>query len=89
VRREDPDEILRAVGRRIADLRRAAGWTQQDFAARLGVSVRYLARLEAGGQNLTVHRLAWLAQAFELRVVDLLLPAGPERKRGERAGQRG
>ena len=57
VKGEDPDQLLRNVGLRIAELRERKGWSREAFAERLGVSTRYLARLEAGGQNLTVHRL--------------------------------
>jgi transcriptional regulator with XRE-family HTH domain len=49
----------------------ARGWTQQDFAARLGISVRYLARLERGQQNFTVHRLVWIAGKLAVQAVDL------------------
>jgi ribosome-binding protein aMBF1 (putative translation factor) len=69
--REDPERLVRDIGRRIAELRTGRGWTQQEFAARLGISVRYLARLERGVQNFTVHRLAWLANELGVRAIDL------------------
>ncbi len=74
MRQEDPAELLRNVGLRIVELRDARGWTREAFAERLGVSTRYLGRLEAGRQNLTVHRLAWLAGHLRVRVVDLFAP---------------
>lgn len=73
MRREDPEQLLRDVGRRIAELRRERGWTQEQLAERLGISRRYLARLERGGQNVTVHRLAWLAEHLGCRVADLFV----------------
>ena len=72
MKREDPAEILRKVGLRLAELREKRGWSRERFAERLQISVRYLGRLEAGRQNLTVHRLAWLANELGVRVVDLL-----------------
>jgi transcriptional regulator with XRE-family HTH domain len=72
--REDPERLVRDIGRRIAELRALRGWTQQEFAARLGISVRYLARLERGLQNFTVHRLVWLAGSLGIRTVDLFVP---------------
>jgi transcriptional regulator with XRE-family HTH domain len=71
---EDPEGLLRDIGRRIAELRIERGLTQQEFAGQLRIAVRYLARLEAGGQNMTIHRLVWLARALRVRVVDLLKP---------------
>jgi len=73
MRREDPEQLLRDIGRRIAELRRECGWTQEQLAERLGINRRYLARLERGGQNLTVHRLAWLAAHLGCRVADLFV----------------
>lgn len=72
MKREDPAELLRKVGLRLAELREKRGWSRERFAERLQVSSRYLGRLEAGRQNLTVHRLAWLANELGVRVVDLL-----------------
>ncbi len=69
--RDDPEELLRDIGRKIAERRAELGLTQEQLAERLGVNTRYLARLERGGQNLTVHRLAWLASRLELRVAQL------------------
>jgi|SRR5579859_3906138 len=72
----DPTELLRNVGLRIAELRLRRGWSRENFAEVLGVSARYVGRLEAGKQNLTVHRLAWLAQSLEIRPIDLFAQAG-------------
>lgn len=70
--REDPERLLRNIGLRIAELRERGGSTRAQFAERLGVSVRYLARIEGGKQNLTVYRLSWLSNALGVRVIDLL-----------------
>jgi transcriptional regulator with XRE-family HTH domain len=74
VARENPDRLVRDIGRRIAELRIDRGLTQQELAAQLGISVRYLARLERGLQNFTVHRLVWLAGKLGVRAVDLFTP---------------
>ncbi|MGO8995548.1 MAG: helix-turn-helix domain-containing protein [Polyangiaceae bacterium] len=76
--REDPDRLLGDVGLRLVELREGKGWSREDFAERLGVSVRYVGRLERGRQNLTVHRLAWLANHLGVRVVDLFAAPGIE-----------
>jgi transcriptional regulator with XRE-family HTH domain len=76
VPREDPDRLLKNIGLRLAELRQRRGWSRERFAERLQIVPRYLARLEAGKQNLTVHRLAWLANALGVRVVDLLATPG-------------
>ncbi len=89
MRKEAPERVVEDIGRRLAELRAGRGWTQQDFAARLGISVRYLARLERGLQNFTVHRLVWLASHLGVRAVDLFAPPRTRRVRVGRPRREG
>lgn len=57
------DRVIADVGRRVAELRGRAGLTQEVLAARLGVSVQYVRRIEAG-TNLTLRSLAIVARAL-------------------------
>jgi transcriptional regulator with XRE-family HTH domain len=43
----DPDRLLRDAGRRLAECREARGLTQQALAEELGVSMRYVQRVES------------------------------------------
>lgn len=71
----EPDvQLLRAVGRRIAELRRGTGMTQEQVAERLGVSVRAYAYLEGGRENLTLLTMASVATALGVGVAELLVP---------------
>jgi transcriptional regulator with XRE-family HTH domain len=63
--------VERAVGRRVAELRSARGWTQERFAEKLAVSVQYLRRIELGQTHVTVPKLVELANM--LRVVPAAL----------------
>ncbi|MGD0529636.1 MAG: helix-turn-helix transcriptional regulator [Polyangiaceae bacterium] len=84
VSREEPDRLLRDVGLRLVELRDRRGWSREDFAERLGMSVRYVGRIERGRQNLTVHQLAWLANHLGVRVADLFAAPGIEAIRAGR-----
>ncbi len=66
--RLDPDLVLRSVGRRVAELRSG---TQEELAERLGVSIKYLQRIEAGRPNLTIRSLVRIANALEVPVAEL------------------
>ena len=79
----------------MAELRAKAGLTQEQQAELLGITVKYLQRIEGGGENLTVRSLVKIASAFGVGVTELFrLPktrkAGPGRPkgRGRAAGRR-
>jgi len=74
---EDPEQLTRDIGRRIAELRRARGLTQQEFAEMAGVSVQWVSRVELGQENVTVHTLSKIANVLGARVADLFQPPGP------------
>lgn len=72
--KEDPEQLIKHVGRRIAELREGAGLTQTELATRLGISPANLHRMERGDQNLTLRTMARVANALEVRVLDFLQP---------------
>jgi transcriptional regulator with XRE-family HTH domain len=57
----DPGHVISDVGRRVAELRRGRDWTQERLAEEAEVSLKYLQRVEAGRENLTVQSLVKLA----------------------------
>lgn len=67
-----PTDVLEALGWKVKELRGGRGWTLRELAERSGVSVRFLAQLEAGRGNISVKRLADLADAFGVTPADLL-----------------
>lgn len=67
-----PEQLVRDVGRRVAELRREACLTQEQLAERLGVSPRWVRRLEQQGENATIHTLARVANAIGVEVAVLL-----------------
>ena len=69
-----PAPLLRDVGRRIAELRVARGWTQDVFAERAEVSVGYIREIEAGHENLSLTSLVKLSTLLGVTVPDLFIP---------------
>lgn len=78
---EDAEDLARQVGRRIAELRRAKGLTQQGFGTKISASVQWISRVENGEQNLTLATMVKLARALGVRVAALFeLPeSNPEK----------
>lgn len=66
------DPFLEALGRRAKELRSEARLTLRDVAARSGLSPRFLVQVEAGVGNISVRRLASLAEALSTTVSALL-----------------
>jgi len=71
---ESPPPLLQALARRVRSLRRQLGWTRRELAARCGLSVRFLARVEAAAGNISVLNLESLATALGATPDELLRP---------------
>lgn len=69
---EDPKLLKKKIGRRIHELRRKAGFTQEELAVELGVGWRYVSRAERGQENLTLETMAKIATVLGVRVKSLL-----------------
>jgi transcriptional regulator with XRE-family HTH domain len=86
VSRLDPELALAWLGRRIAELRKAQGLTQDQLAERLGhSSSKHLSRVEGGKKNLSVRNLAKIADALGTDLLGLF--AEPEHKSRPRPGR--
>lgn len=60
------DEALKTLGRRIADLRREKGLTQEALAEAMGVSRNHVADIELGARNTGVWSVLLVAKALTL-----------------------
>jgi transcriptional regulator with XRE-family HTH domain len=68
------DELYDQLGALIRGRRKKLSLTQQDVAARIGISRASLANIETGRQKVLVHQLYALAGALNLPPSDLLPP---------------
>ena len=89
MRAAKPEEVLRDVGRRVAELRVEREQTQAEFAEQLGVTVGYVARVEGGDENLTLTSMVKLANALSVAPAALLERPQPRKVRPGRPRQRG
>ena len=56
---------LKKVGRRIAELRQGAELTQEQLAAKLKITLKYLQRAEAGRHKLSVESLVRFSRVLK------------------------
>jgi XRE family aerobic/anaerobic benzoate catabolism transcriptional regulator len=74
---QDGPALLAELGRRLRDLRQRRGLTQKALGERAGVSPRFLVQVEGGEGNLSVLRLAELAEALGVSLTQLVVGLGP------------
>ena len=75
--------VLEGIGRRIGEERAVSELTQAELAEKLAISVRYLQRVEAGEENLTVDTLVKFAKVLKVAPVDFFAtPTQPKPRRG-------
>ena len=66
--KENVDILL---GRRIRNLRTLKDWTQQELGSRADVNYKFIGEIERGKQNPSLHVLARIAAALEIKLPDL------------------
>lgn len=67
----DTKGVLRDLGLRIREVRRAQRLTQEELSERLGMLAPNYARIEQGRMNVTVETLVRVARALKVGVADL------------------
>ncbi len=85
----DIDAVLETVGPRLRSLRVEAELTLAELAARTGISVSTLSRLESGGRKPTLELLLPVASAYGISLDDLVASAAEDPRVVQRAVSRG
>jgi len=66
------------VGKNIRTIRHQRGWSQEDVANRLGISIPAFSKIETGVTDINLSRLEQIANIYEVNVVNLIsLDAAP------------
>lgn len=76
-----PDRLLDALGRRVRQRRLRESLTLRALATRAGISPRFLMDVEAGRGNISVRRLAAVADALGVELAELLASPGADNAR--------
>ena len=62
----------KSIGKSIRILRHQHGWSQEDVAKRLGISIPAFSKIETGVTDINLSRLEQIANIYEIDVVQLL-----------------
>ena len=68
----DDKEFLEQLGRRIAELRKEKGWTQEEFSEKMSVKRSALARIEVGSINTTILNLKKISDALKIPIQKII-----------------
>lgn len=63
---------MKALGKKIRLLRHQKGWSQEDVAKRLDISIPAFSKIETGITDINLSRLEQIAALFDMSVVQLL-----------------
>ena len=63
---------MKTLGKKIRLLRHQNGWSQEDVAKRLDISIPAFSKIETGITDVNLSRLEQIAKLFEMSVVQLL-----------------
>jgi transcriptional regulator with XRE-family HTH domain len=74
---------MKVLGKNIRSLRQQHGWSQEDIARKLKISIPAFSKIETGITDVNLSRLEQIATIFEVPVVKLLtlegsLPEAPQ-----------
>ena len=74
-------QALKTFGKRLRELRKSRGWTQETLAERADLHENYISRLETGEQEPGLFVILQLCRAFDVAPAELLHAFTPERLR--------
>ena len=66
-----PDVLVR-FGQRLRELRKKAGFSQEQFAQRCELDRTYVGGIERGERNLSLRNIEVLARALDVTISDLM-----------------
>jgi transcriptional regulator with XRE-family HTH domain len=71
--------VRHRIGRRVRQLRRSRGFTQEGLAELVGNTWKHIGQIERGQVNVGIDTLAGIAQALEVDIAELFAPSTPSK----------
>ena len=65
------NRALRRFGRRVSQLRKEGGWSQEAFALEVGIARSYMSGVERGTRNLSFKTVAKIANKLHVTISEL------------------
>lgn len=71
---------MKLLGKKIRLLRHQKGWSQEDVAKQLDISIPAFSKIETGITDINLSRLEQISTLFEMTIVQLLTYNDPEQE---------
>lgn len=65
-------DILETFGDRVRELRKEAGWSQEEFADEADLDRTYIGGIERGERNLALRNIKKIAETFGMTIAELM-----------------
>lgn len=75
-------EIQIRFGRRLREIRKARGYSQEGFAAHCGLDRTYIGGIERGLRNVSLRNIELIAKALDVSMAELMQGIDEEDDRG-------
>ena len=75
--------LMNTLGKSIRLLRHQRGWSQEDVAKRLEISIPAFSKIETGITDVNLSRLNQISKLFGLSLVQLLSTSDPEEEKAK------
>lgn len=72
---------MNTLGKKIRLLRHQRGWSQEDVAKRLDISIPAFSKIETGITDVNLSRLDQISKLFGLSIIQLLATGDPEEEK--------
>lgn len=72
---------MNTLGKKIRLLRHQRGWSQEDVAKRLDISIPAFSKIETGITDVNLSRLDQISKLFDMSIVQLLAINDPEEEK--------
>lgn len=59
-------DVKTLFGNRVRQLRKARGWSQEEFAHKVGIDRSYMGGVERGERNVSLENICLIARALEI-----------------------
>ena len=68
-------------GKRIKELRKQTGLSQEKFAFKIGLDRTYYASIESGKRNVSLKNIEKIASGFDISISQLFIGVGDEKNK--------